>query len=66
VRRLTHPRQFVPHHVALHDAGGHMTAGQLARPDLPKMFLLRGEDGGRGYLSRWNHLTADSVSPGAF
>jgi hypothetical protein len=65
-RRLTHPRQLVPHYVALHDAGAEMTAGQLARPHPPKVFLRRGEEGGRGYLSRWNRATAGSFSPGAF
>jgi glutamate synthase domain-containing protein 2 len=63
---LTHPSQFMPHHFALRDASGNMTTGQEAWPYLPEGFLVRGEDAGGGYLSRWNRATADSFSPGAF
>ncbi len=60
---LEHPRGFIPHHFMLRTRTGDMRSGHATNPWLPEGFLLRGEDQGRGYLSRWNRARPDEFAP---
>lgn len=60
---LEHPSGFIPHHFMLRQRTGEMRSGHATNPWLPEGFLLRGEDMGRGYLSRWNRARPDEFAP---
>ncbi len=60
---LTHPGQFLPHHLMLREKERNMIVGHQVYPDLPEGFLLRGHDEGDGYLARWNRADPTSFYP---
>lgn len=60
---LTHPGQFLPHHLMLRKKDRNMIVGHQVYFDLPEGFLLRGQDEGDGYLARWNRADPTSFYP---
>lgn len=60
---LSHPGEFLPHHLLMRENDRDMVTGQEVYPYLPEGFLLRGEDAGFGYLERWTRARADSFAP---
>ena len=60
---LDHPGKFLPHHLLVREKDREMKVGSEVYPYLPVGFLLRGEDVGFGYLSRWDRASAASFDP---
>lgn len=60
---LDHPGEFLPHHLLTREKNRDMVTGNEVYPYLPEGFLLREEDVGFGYLSRWKRARADSFTP---
>lgn len=60
---LTHPGNFLPHHLLMRENDRMMVNGQAVYPYLPEGFLLRGESNGFGYLARWERADAKSFAP---
>lgn len=60
---LSHPREFLPHHLIMREKERLMTTAQEVYPYLPEGVLIRGEDDGFGYLDRWRRSGAESFEP---
>lgn len=60
---LTHPGDFLPHHLLMRENDRMMVNGQTVYPYLPEGFLLRNESNGFGYLARWERAAAHSFAP---
>lgn len=60
---LAHPSGFLPHHLLIRERDRAMKTGDEVYPYLPEGFLLRGEDVGFGYLTRWNRADARQFAP---
>lgn len=60
---LDHPGKFLPHHLLVREKDRDMKVGSEVYPYQPIGFLLRGEDVGFGYLTRWERARADSFDP---
>lgn len=60
---LDHPGKFLPHHLLVREKDRDMVVGSEVYPYQPVGFLLRGEDVGFGFLSRWNRAFAESFAP---
>ncbi|MEL7465988.1 MAG: FMN-binding glutamate synthase family protein [Pseudomonadota bacterium] len=60
---LSHPSEFLPHHLIMREGDRAMVTGAETYPYLPDGFLLREEDVGFGYLDRWRRSRAESFEP---
>ncbi|MBK0399780.1 FMN-binding glutamate synthase family protein [Limibaculum sp. M0105] len=60
---LSHPSEFMPHHLIMREQDRNMVTGQEVYPYLPEGFLLREEDDQFGYLDRWHRSRAESFAP---
>ena len=60
---LTHPSQFLPHHLLMRENDRDMVTGKDVYPYMPEGFLLRGDDTRFGYLERWNRARAEGFEP---
>ncbi|MDJ1017702.1 MAG: FMN-binding glutamate synthase family protein [Paracoccaceae bacterium] len=57
---LSHPSDFLPHHLLMREKARDMVTGEEIYPYLPSGFLARGEADEFGYLERWNRARAES------
>ena len=57
---LSHPSDFLPHHLLMREKARDMVTGEEIYPYLPSGFLVRGEADEFGYLERWNRARAES------
>jgi glutamate synthase domain-containing protein 2 len=60
---LDSPTEFLPRHLMVREKDGEMIEGDAIFPYLPEGFLLRGDDVGYGYLSRWMRARPESFAP---
>jgi glutamate synthase domain-containing protein 2 len=60
---LSHPREFLPHHLLMRETDRDMVTGQEVYPYLPEGFLLREEPDRFGYLERWQRARAADFAP---
>ena len=60
---LSHPSEFLPHHLLMREGDRNMVTGQEVYPYLPEGFLLRDEPDKYGYLKRWNRSRASDFEP---
>ena len=60
---LSHPGDFLPHHLLMREKDREMVTGDEVYPYLPEGFLVRGEIDEFGYLGRWNRSSAASFDP---
>lgn len=60
---LADPNDFLPRHFMMRQSDDSMVTGDEAFPTLPDGFLLRGEEDGHGYLTRWNRARAANFAP---
>ncbi len=60
---LSHPREFLPHHLLMRERDRDMVTGAEIYPYLPEGFLLRGETDSFGYHDRWLRSRAESFAP---
>ncbi len=60
---LSHPGEFLPHHLIMRETDRDMVTGDEIYPYLPDGFLLREEEDKFGYLMRWYRSRAESFAP---
>ncbi len=60
---LTHPGQFLPHHLLVRDRDRDYKVGDEVYPYMPEGFLLREDDDRMGYFKRWNRARAEAFEP---
>ena len=60
---LSHPGQFLPHHLMMRINGRDMSTGEEVYPYMPEGFLLREDDDRFGYLTRWRRSNSASFEP---
>ncbi len=60
---LSHPSEYLPHHLLMRERDRDMVTGEDVYPYLPEGFLLRAEEDKFGYLSRWARSSAESFEP---
>ncbi len=60
---LSHPGEFLPHHLIMRETDRDMVTGDEIYPYLPDGFLLREEEDKFGYLMRWHRSRAESFAP---
>jgi glutamate synthase domain-containing protein 2 len=62
---LSHPREFLPHHLLMRESDRDMVTGDDIYPYLPQGFLLSDdeEDDEFGYRMRWRRSRAESFEP---
>lgn len=60
---LSHPSQFLPHHLMMREKDRDMVTGEEVYPYMPEGFLLREDDDRYGYLKRWRRSSALSFMP---
>ncbi|WP_417526072.1 glutamate synthase-related protein [Marinovum sp.] len=60
---LSHPIDFLPHHLIMRESDRDIVTGQEIWPYLPNGFLLRDEQEQFGYLDRWKRSCAESYEP---
>lgn len=60
---LSHPREFLPHHLLMREGDRNMVTGEEVYPYLPDGFLLRDEADDFGYANRWKRARASSFEP---
>lgn len=60
---LSHPGDFLPHHLLMRKRDRDMVTGEDVYPYLPTGFLLRDEKDEFGYLMRWKRSRATSFEP---
>ncbi len=62
---LSHPGDFLPHHLIMRERDRDMVTGEEVYPYLPEGFLLdeTEEDDSFGYRSRWRRSRAESFAP---
>jgi glutamate synthase domain-containing protein 2 len=62
---LSHPGEFLPHHLLMRERDREMVTGEEVYPYLPNGFLLEegGEDDEFGYRMRWRRSRAESFQP---
>lgn len=60
---LSHPIEFLPHHLLMRERDRDMVTGQEVYPYLPMGFLLEGKKDEFGYLGRWELSRAESFAP---
>jgi glutamate synthase domain-containing protein 2 len=60
---LTHPSNFLPHHLLMREKDRDMVTGQEIYPYMPEGFLLREDDDRGGYLMRWRRSSSVSFDP---
>ncbi len=60
---LSHPGEFLPHHLLMREADRDMVTGEEVYPYLPEGFLLRDEVDEFGYHMRWKRSRASSFEP---
>ena len=60
---LSHPGEFLPHHLLMRENDRDMVTGEQIYPYLPNGFLIREEQDKFGYLDRWHRSRADSFAP---
>ncbi|MEM6371322.1 MAG: FMN-binding glutamate synthase family protein [Pseudomonadota bacterium] len=60
---LSHPNDFLPHHLLTRESDRDMVTGQDVYPYLPEGFLLRDEEDDLGYVQRWKRARAEDFEP---
>ena len=60
---LSHPSEFLPHHLIMRESDRDMVTGEEVYPYLPEGFLLRDEADKFGYLDRWKRSRANDFAP---
>ncbi|KEP71628.1 FMN-binding glutamate synthase family protein [Thioclava sp. BHET1] len=60
---LTHPGQFLPHHLLVRVTDRDFKVGDEVYPYLPEGFLLREEEDNMGYLKRWKRARSEAFEP---
>ena len=60
---LSHPREFLPHHLIMRETDRNMVTGAEVYPYLPEGFLVNEEADSFGYLERWHRSRAESFAP---
>jgi len=60
---LSHPSEFLPHHLIMRESDRDMVTGEEAYPYLPNGFLIREESDKFGYLDRWRRSRAKDFTP---
>lgn len=62
---LSHPGEFLPHHLLMRERDREMVTGEEVYPYLPNGFLLQegGDDDEFGYRMRWRRSRAESFQP---
>lgn len=60
---LSHPGQFLPHHLLMRENDRDMVTGKDVYPYMPEGFLLREEADRFGYLDRWRRAAPHSFAP---
>ena len=60
---LSHPSEFLPHHLIMRESDRDMVTGEEVYPYLPEGFLLRDEADDFGYLDRWKRSRANDFAP---
>lgn len=60
---LSHPGEFLPHHLIMRESDRDIVTGDEIWPYLPTGFLLREEEDEHGYLARWHRSRAESFEP---
>ena len=60
---LSHPGEFLPHHLLMRGADRDMVTGEEVYPYLPEGFLVREDEDRFGYFGRWRRASADSFQP---
>ncbi|MCB1759789.1 MAG: FMN-binding glutamate synthase family protein [Gammaproteobacteria bacterium] len=62
---LSHPREFLPHHLLMRESDRDMVTGEDVYPYLPEGFLLTDDDTEDrfGYRMRWKRSRAESFEP---
>lgn len=57
---LSHPGDFLPHHLMMREKDREMVTGAEVYPYLPEGFLIDGQGDDFGYSMRWQRASADS------
>ena len=60
---LSHPSEFLPHHLIMRESDRDMVTGEEVYPYLPEGFLLSDEADKFGYLDRWKRSRANDFAP---
>lgn len=60
---LSHPSEFLPHHLIMRERDRDMVTGEEAYPYLPEGFLLHEEPDKFGYLDRWHRSRSNDFAP---
>lgn len=60
---LTHPGEFLPHHLLMREKDRDMVTGDEVYPYMPEGFLLREDDHRFGYLKRWRRASPHGFEP---
>lgn len=60
---LSHPSEFLPHHLIMRESDREMVTGEEVYPYLPDGFLIREEADKFGYLDRWHRSRANDFAP---
>ena len=60
---LSHPREFLPHHLIMRERDRAMVTGNEVYPYLPENFLVEEQADEFGYLERWHRSRAESFAP---
>ena len=60
---LSHPREFMPHHLIMREKDRDMVTGQEIYPYLPEGFLVEEMEDAFGYLTRWRNSRAETFAP---
>lgn len=60
---LSHPIDFLPHHLLMRESDHEMVTAEDVYPYLPEGFLLREEEDDFGYLMRWHRSRSSSFEP---
>ncbi|MEP2096716.1 MAG: FMN-binding glutamate synthase family protein [Paracoccaceae bacterium] len=61
---LSHPGEFLPHHLMIRNGDSQMVTGQEAYPYLPEGFLLKKEGADHdNYRARWARARSDQFTP---
>jgi glutamate synthase domain-containing protein 2 len=60
---LSHPSEFLPHHLMMRESDRDMVTGEQVYPYMPIGFLLREEPDDFGYLDRWQRARSNAFAP---
>ncbi len=60
---LSHPIEFLPHHLLMRESDRDMVTGEDVYPYMPEGFLLREETDEFGFHERWQRARAETFAP---